>query len=293
MRIVSLLPSATEIVYALDLDDQLVGVTFECNEPPQALQEKKIIVGGLDTSAMAPAEIDTYVRDQFADGADLYTLHQDALADLDPELILTQDLCRVCAVPTVHVREAVERLGCSAEVLTLDPHSLDEVLATITAVANRTGTGDRGQTLVDDLQSRLQAVRETVAGRERRRVLILEWVDPPFGAGHWMPDMVDIAGGEPVACQRRAKSVPTDWETIRASEPEVVIVAPCGFGLNGAVQQSTPVVEQLPDTEIWALDGDGLMVRPGPRLVDGVEVLARILHPVLGPVSERSAICLR
>ncbi len=293
MQIVSLLPSATEIVYALGLDDQLVGVTFECNEPPRALQEKTVIVGGLDTSAMAPVEIDAYVRTQFAAGADLYTLHQDALAGLDPDLILTQDLCRVCAVPTSEVRAAVAQLGCRADVLTLDPYSLAEVLETISTVARRTGIPGRGDALVNALRSRLQDVRDAVASRDRRRVLVLEWVDPPFGAGHWMPDMVDVAGGEPVACQRRAKSVPTDWDIIRASRPEVVVLAPCGFGLDGAAEQSAAVVEQLPDTEVWAIDGDGLLVRPGPRLVEGVEVLAGILHPVLGPVSDTSASRIR
>ncbi|MGO1973745.1 MAG: ABC transporter substrate-binding protein [Propionibacteriaceae bacterium] len=283
MRIVSLLPSATEIVYALGLDDDLVGVTFECNEPPRARTDKRIIVGGRDTSTMEPGAIDAYVREQFAAGADLYTLHEDALADLDPDLILTQDLCRVCAVPTGKVREAVDHLGCAAEVLTLDPYSLTDVLDTITAVAETTGRGSAGATLRRELEERLAVVRERVAGTRRRRVAVVEWVDPPFGAGHWMPEMVEAAGGEPVACSPAAPSTETTWAEVRAADPEVVVVSPCGFGLDGALTQSAAVRAELPDAEVWAIDGDGLMVRPGPRLVEGVEALAGILHPDLFP----------
>lgn len=284
MRIVSLLPSATEIVYALGLDEELVGVTFECNEPARARTEKRIIVGGRDTSAMDPGAIDVYVREQFAAGADLYTLHEDALADLDPDLILTQDLCRVCAVPTDKVTDAVAHLGCSADVLTLDPYSLTDVLDTVTTVAAATGVEPAGAALRSDLDRRLATVRDRVADVPRRRVAVVEWVDPPFGAGHWMPDMVEAAGGEPVACSPAAPSRETSWAAIRATRPEVAIVSPCGFGLDGAVAQSAVVRAELPDAEVWAIDGDGLMVRPGPRLVEGVEALAGILHPDLFPL---------
>ena len=283
MRIVSLLPSATEIVYALELDEELVGVTFECNEPARARQEKRIIVGGRDTSTMDPGAIDRYVREQFAAGADLYTLHRDALADLDPDLILTQDLCRVCAVPTGKVRDAVDHLGCTADVLTLDPYSLTDVLDTITEVGRATGRAAVGESLRQRLAERLATVRRVAEGAPRRRVAVVEWVDPPFGAGHWMPDMVEAAGGTPVACSPAAPSVETTWDALRAAAPEVVVVSPCGFDLTGAVAQSATVAAELPDTEIWAIDGDALMVRPGPRLVEGVEALAGILHPGLLP----------
>lgn len=283
MRIVSLLPSATEIVYALGVDESLVGVTFECNEPPRARTEKRIIVGGRDTSAMEPGAIDAYVREQFEAGADLYTLHEDALADLAPDLILSQDLCRVCAVPTGKVRDAVDHLGCSADVVTLDPYTLTEVLDTIGTVATATGAEAAGEELRRALDARLDAVRRAVADRPRRRVAVVEWVDPPFGAGHWMPDMVRAAGGEPVACSPAAPSVQTSWDDLRAAQPEVVIVSPCGFGLEGALAQSPVVTAELPEAEVWAIDGDGLMVRPGPRLVDGVEALAAILHPDVLP----------
>ncbi|HEY2042449.1 MAG TPA: cobalamin-binding protein [Jatrophihabitans sp.] len=279
MRLVSLLPSATEIVYALGLGDELVGVTFECDEPPNARQDKTVVVGGRDTSAMTPGEIDAYVREQMAARADLYTLHAGALSGLQPELILTQDLCRVCAVPSDQVTDALTYLGCQAEVLALDPYSLEEVLDTIRLVAERAGVPVRAEALVGSLRARLDAIANAVAGRARPRVAVLEWVDPPFTAGHWIPDLVDAAGGEPVAASRGSKSVQTTWSEIRAAEPEVIIVSPCGFHLSGAADQARSIADQFPDVPIWAIDADGIVVRPGPRLVDGVEAIAAILHP--------------
>lgn len=284
MRVVSLLPSATEIVYALGLGDQLVGVTFECDEPPSARREKAVVVGGMDTTGMTPAEIDAAVRRRVAAGEDLYTLHADALAVLDPDVILTQDLCRVCALPAGSVDQALAHLGCRADVVTLDPHSLEEVLATITAVGQRAGVPDRADALVGQLRARLAAVADRVAGRPRPRVAVVEWVDPPFPAGHWVPDQVAAAGGEPVSCLPGQRSVPVGWDFFADADPEVVVVAPCGFGLAGAVEQAALVARALPGRAVWALDGDAVVVRPGPRLVDGVETLAAVLHP--GPHGE-------
>ena len=275
----SLLPSATEIVYALGLGGQLVGVTFECDEPASARRDKAVVVGGRDTSGMNPAAIDAYVRDQLAAGQDLYTLHADALAALAPELILTQDLCRVCALPTGHVEEALDYLGCTAEVVALDPYTLDEVLATIVTVGEHTGSQHRAEQLVAALRQRLAEVADRVAGRYRPAVAVVEWVDPPFTAGHWVPDLVTAAGGRPVAAHPGARSVQTSWDQIAAARPEVIVVAPCGFHLDGAAAQAGLVVRQLPSVPVWAIDADGLVVRPGPRLVDGVEALAAILHP--------------
>jgi iron complex transport system substrate-binding protein len=279
MRIVSMLPSATEIVYALGLGDDLVGVTFECDEPPTARAEKTIVVGGRDTSGMAPAEIDSYVRDQLAAGADLYTLHAGALARLKPELILTQDLCRVCALPSGHVEEALGYLGCQAEVLSLDPHALEDVFATIIEIGQRTGVPDRAASLVSRLRDRLAGVGRAVEGRRAPAVALVEWVDPPFTAGHWIPDLITAAGGRPVACQPGLPSVRTTWDAIAAAEPEVVVVAPCGYHLAGAIEQARIAAAALPGIPVWAIDADGIVVRPGPRLVDGVEAIASILHP--------------
>ena len=285
MRIVSLLPSATEIVYSLGLDDDLVGVTFECDEPPTARQDKAVVVGGRDTSAMTPAEIDAYVRSRMATGADLYTLRAGALSALDPDLILTQDLCRVCAIPSGDVQDALNHLGCRAEVLALDPHTLAEVIDTLLQVGQHTGVDDRARQVVDGLRTRLAAVRRAVAGRPQPRVAVVEWVDPPFTAGHWVPDLVRAAGGKPVAASPGTRSVETTWATISAAHPDVVVVAPCGYHLDGAAMQAESILDRLPAVPVWAIDADGIVVRPGPRLVDGVEALAAALHGFPTPTS--------
>ena len=290
MRLVSLLPSATEIVYALGLGDDLVGVTFECDEPASARADKRVVVGGRDTRGMTPGEIDEYVRARMAAGEDLYTLHADALAELEPELILTQDLCRVCALPSGLVEDALSYLGCRSDVLSLDPHTLEEVLDTILAVGTRTGVSSTAERLVKGLRTRLDGVAGAIAGQERPRVAVLEWIDPPFTAGHWVPDLVRAAGGEPVAARPGARSVQTTWDEFTAAGPEFVLVTPCGFHLDGAVEQARLVADRFAGAKVWAVDADGIVVRPGPRLVDGVEAIAAILHPDAVPAPPAGAI---
>jgi len=285
VRLVSLLPSATEIVYSLGLGEDLVGVTFECDEPPDARSEKAIVVGGRDTRGMTPRESDSYVRAQLAAGADLYTLHAQALADLQPDLILTQDLCRVCALPSGQIEDALGYLGCQADVLSLDPHSLDEVLDSILVVGRRTSVADRATRLVGDLRARLARTAAKVAGRRRPRVAVIEWVDPPFTAGHWIPDLVSAAGGRPVAARAGARSVPTSWAAIATAAPDLIVVAPCGYHLPGAIEQAQSAAQALPGVPVWAIDADGIVVRPGPRLIDGVEAIASILHPDAVPAA--------
>ena len=290
MRLVSLLPSATEIVYALGLGDELAGVTFECDEPPAARAEKTIVVGGLDTKAMTPGDIDRYVRSRLAAGEDLYTLHARALAGLAPDLILTQDLCRVCALPSGQVSDALDYLGCQADVLTLDPHTLDEVLDSIMVVGRRAGVPERAAALVAGLRARLAAVAAGVAGLGRPRVAVIEWVDPPFTAGHWVPDLVSAAGGRAVAARPGVPSVQTSWPAIAAAGPDLVVVAPCGYHLAGAAEQAHLAAAQLPGVPVWAIDADGIVVRPGPRLVNGVEALAAVLHPQAVPAAPPGAV---
>jgi iron complex transport system substrate-binding protein len=283
VRLVSMLPSATEIVYALGLGEQLVGVTFECDEPAAARSEKTVVVGGRDTRGMTAGEIDSYVRAQLAAGRDLYTLHAQALAALEPDLILTQDLCRVCALPSGQIQDALDYLGCQAEVLSLDPHSLADVFDSIQAVGARAGVPDRATQLVSDLRARLALVAASVAGRGLPRVAVVEWVDPPFTAGHWIPDLVSAAGGQPVAARPGEASVPTTWPDIAAADPDYVVVAPCGYHLPGAIDQARSVAPHFPGIPVWAIDADGIVVRPGPRLVDGIEAIASILHPDVVP----------
>jgi iron complex transport system substrate-binding protein len=279
VRIVSLLPSATEILGLLGLSDQVLGVTFECDVPDGIREGRSILVRGLDTHGLTAVEIDTLVRDTAAAGGEMYTLDIDAFRACDPELVITQDLCRVCALPEGEVTAALEHLGCSAEVVSLDPHRLNEVLETIHTVATAAGVAERGTVMVDDLRARLDRVALAVAGLTPKRTFVLEWSDPPFLAGHWIPEQVSAAGGDPVVAVPGGRSVGTTWEAIAQADPDVILVAPCGFGLDEAAAQAIESLRRLPQrAEVWAIDANGYTVRPGPRLVDGVEQMAAILH---------------
>ena len=282
MKIASLLPSATEIVYALGLERHLVGVTFECDYPPQARADTAIVVGGLDMLHLPPAEIDAAVREKLASADNLYELQIDRLRDTQPDLILTQDLCRVCAVPSGQVDAAMATIGCTAHVVTLDPNTLDDVLASIVDVAAAAGVEATGVALVASLCERLAALAAHIGDRPRPKVFVLEWVEPAFLAGHWVPDVIVAAGGEPVLCTPGARSYPTTWEEINAAHPDVVIVAPCGFGAAESAAQAATIVDLVAgDVPVWAVDANAYIVRPSPRLVDGAEIIAAILHPDL------------
>jgi iron complex transport system substrate-binding protein len=274
VRIASLLPAATEIVAALGRADDLVAVTYECDT---GIRERATVV--VDTALPAglePAAIDAVVRDRAARGLPMYELDRAALAALDPDLILTQDLCAVCALPAGTVADALDAIGCRADVLSLDPHSVEEVLDAIVAVGERIGaTGE----LVGVLRARLDAVEAAVGRRPRPRVLVLEWTDPPFLAGHWVPELVRRAGGEPVGGVDAGRSVAAGWDEVAALSADVVLVAPCGYGLGGAVTQAAAVRERLPGAAVVAIDADSYVVRAGPRLVDGIEAIAWALHP--------------
>jgi iron complex transport system substrate-binding protein len=281
VRIVSLIPTTTEIVCDLGLENDLLGVTAECNWPDGVQQGREIVVRSLAGSELTPGEIDEYVRERIDAGLDLYALDDEALRRCDPDLILSQDLCRVCAVASGDVAAATARLNCHAEVLQIDPQTLPGVLDSIATVANAAGVASRGSTIVASLRRRLTDVEDSVRDLPRRRVFVLEWIDPPFGAGHWVPDLVTAAGGDPVLASPGERSVATTWAAIAAAKPDVIVVAPCGFGLSPASDQARLVLDVLPSSaEVWAIDADAVMVRPGPRLVDGVEALASMLHGI-------------
>ncbi len=286
MRIVSLLPSTTEIVFALGAGDDLVGVTFECDHPPAARSRRIVSTSSLP-AGLTPGEIDDEVRRRQAAGEDLYHLDEGALAQLRPDLVLTQDLCAVCAVAVGSVDAALRHLGTSAAVVTLDPMTLTEVLDSVRTVGAALDRLPAAERLVQALTARLAAVADRVAGRPRPRVLVLEWTDPPYTAGHWVPDLVVAAGGEPLLAAPGGRSAATTWDVVRASDPDVVVVAPCGFDLPGSAALAHGLLERglLPaGVPVCVLDADAVVVRPGPRLVDGVEALAAVLHPgVLDP----------
>ncbi len=279
MRIVSLLPSTTEILFALGAGDEVVGVTFECDTPAEA-RSRTIVSTSAMPVGLTPAEIDAYVVDAVARGEDLYHLAADALRSLDPTLVVTQDLCAVCAVDVTTVDAALTHLGCTAEVLTVDPHTLEEVLDSVLLLGKATGHVDTAHDLVDSLRARLDSVRAAVADRPRPRVAVLEWTDPPYAPGHWIPEMVELAGGTNVLGAAGQKSVRITWNDVAAARPDVVVVAPCGFDRAGAQAQADVLGDLLPPGAlVRAVDADGMWARPGPRLVDGVEELAGMLHP--------------
>ncbi len=282
MRVVSLLPSTTEILFGLGAGDDVVGVTFECDYPRQA-RDRTIVSTSAMPAGLTPREIDDYVAAAMRAGEDLYHLHADALTGLDPDLVVTQDLCAVCAVDVSVVDDALDYLGCTAEVLTIDPHTLEEILESVIALGQATGRVEAARSWVASLRSRLDAVADATATARAKgatpRVLVLEWVDPPFAPGHWIPEMVTLAGGVPVLGAAGARSYRTTWEEIEASRPDVVICAPCGFDLDGATEQAATVVPRFPGVPVWAVDANASYARPGPRIVDGIETLAGILHP--------------
>ncbi|MPY96570.1 MAG: ABC transporter substrate-binding protein [Actinophytocola sp.] len=280
MRIVSLLPSATEIVFALGAGDDLVGVTVECDYPPEA-RDRRIVSTSTLPDGLSAAEIDAVVAQRTAAGEDVYRLDQDALADLDADLVLTQDLCAVCSVDVSRVRHALDFLGSSADVVNVDPRTLPEVFESIRAIGTAIGRTSQAERLVRELTERLDAIHDTVAGRRRVPTLVLEWTDPPYAPGHWIPDMVTAAGGDCVLGRAGERSLRTDWDAVATSGAAVVVAAPCGFDLADSAALAADVVDRevlgagLP---VWAVDANAFFVRPGPRLVDGVAVLATILH---------------
>lgn len=281
VRIVSLLPSATEIAFLLGLGDQLVGVTHECDWPPAARSIRRVSWSSLPPLA-EPAEVDRLVSESVTGGASIYELDRDAIRELSPDLVLTQDLCAVCAVPAGHLRAALDVLGCDAEVVSLDPSSLDEVLGCIVTVAKATGTEAHAHELVSELSRRLERVRQAVSGRPRPRTLALEWGDPPYNGGHWVPEMIEVAGGEAVLGSPGVPSTRLSWADIATSSPETVVFMPCGYDLDAACAEAPRVATRAElghATRFAAANASAYFSRPGPRLVDGVEALASLLHP--------------
>ncbi len=292
MRIVSLLPSTTEILFAVGAGDDVVGVTFECDYPTEA-RTRRIVSTSALPEGLGAAEIDRVVSERMRAGEDLYHLDEGALADLDADLVVTQDLCAVCAVDVSVVDDALQHLGCRADVLTIDPHTLDAVLESVVTLGRSTGRPETAERLVGQLRERLAAVEARVTGRPRPRALVLEWTDPPFAPGHWVPEMVTRAGGANVIGTAGEKSFRTTWADALAGAPEVVVVAPCGYHLDGASAQAEALVTAgvLPrGIPVWAVDANASFARPGPRLVDGVEALAAVLHPeAAGPADPTMA----
>lgn len=292
MRIVSLLPSSTEILFGIGAGADVVGVTFECDYPAEA-RDRRIVSTSSMPEGMGPREIDGFVAAALSRGEDLYRLSADALRELNPDVLVTQDLCAVCAVDVSVVEDALKYLGCRADVVTMDPHNLGEVFDSVLVLGSQTNRVEAARELVASMNSRVEAVRWAVAASAHPRVLVLEWTDPPFAPGHWIPEMVEIAGGVPVLGTAGEKSYRVTWEQVEAAEPDVVVCAPCGFDLEGSVSLSERVRDRFPGIPVWAVDANASFARPGPRLIDGIEALAGILNPGLVPARDDLAQELR
>jgi iron complex transport system substrate-binding protein len=298
-RIVSLLPSATEIVYALGLGERLVGVTHECDFPPEARGKARLTASALPTSADS-AQIDRHVRKSVHEGSSLYTLDSELLERLAPDLIVTQELCAVCAVSYEIVARAARRLRGDPRIVSLEPSNLEDVFANVCFVGELTGCAEPAQRLVEALRRRAAGLRRQVAGRSRPRTLVLEWTDPPMSGGHWTPGLVELAGGEPILAHPQANSQALDWNAIAAADPEVVLVAPCGYGLAAALDAADELercavwrnLRAVREGRAWAIDGNAYVNRPGPRLVDSAEIFASALfdEPYGAAISDGQAL---
>lgn len=269
MRIVSLLPSATEIVVDLGLGDALVGRSHECNWPMSVKSVPVVSSSRIDSANLSGAAIDREVREALASGQALYAVDDEVLGSLQPEVILTQDLCRVCAVSGGDLRDV------GARVISLGPHTLAEVAESVRYLGRELGVQEKGEEVARWMIERIDRVKASVAGKRRPRVFLAEWLEPPFACGHWIPEMVAAAGGDEVMGRAGERSFTTTWEAVRAAAPEMVIAAPCGFDEERAARDAASLDLGCP---VVAVDADRYFVRPSPSLAEGVELLARIFH---------------
>ncbi len=298
LRVVSLLPSATEMVHFAGAAETLVGVTHECDHPSGVEKLPKLTRSRIDPT-LSGAEIDAEVNRLVTDDESLYALDADLLESLAPDLVITQGLCDVCAVSTSLVEEAISGLRSKPELLVLNPTSLEDVLEDSIRIGEALGRGEEAGRNVAALRNRLDEIERAVAGLRRPSVGCIEWLDPPFSAGHWVPEMVRLAGGRELFAGPGERSVRLDWETVFEAAPEVLVLMPCGFDATRAAEEARtlpnlPGWSDLPAVKndlVWVVDANSHFSRPAPRLVEGVEILARILHPGAFPgrVGENAA----
>jgi iron complex transport system substrate-binding protein len=290
MRICSFLPSTTEILYRLGLGESVTGVTHECDYPPEAQGKKRVIMSFIDPAKLSSREIDDLVSRNASEGKSTYLIDRDALREADPDLILTQELCQVCAVSGNEVTEAVEALGKNPEIISLEPRTLGEIMDSIIVIGEATGTAERAREVTEKLAQRIERVRSNVGDvKDRPRVFCLEWLDPPYAAGHWVPEMVEIAGGHYGIGKAGEPSFKVSWKEIAEFAPQMLFIMPCGYDIEktmGKIETLTKHDEwfSLPSTgsgEIYVFDANSYFSRPGPRVVDGLEILAKTIHPGL------------
>ena len=299
-RIVSLLPSATEIVCALRLTENLVGITHECDYPPEVVGRPVLTASRISHETMSSAEIDHAVRSNLDGHGSIYDLDEKLLAELKPDLIITQELCEVCAVSYKAVQKAAKMYVADATVVSLEPNTIGDIFENIKTVGELAGVAEKGAEAVESLQNRLDKVRAKTANLENRpRVFMLEWLEPPFAPGHWVPEQVEIAGGFPLMGEAGKKSLTTTYEAIYESQPEIIVLIPCGYYIHDIMRQLEQTRfpsnwRELPavkNDNVWAMDASAYFSRPAPRVVDGAEILAKIFHAeIFGEPNEREAI---
>ena len=289
MRICSLLPSSTEIIFALGLEENLVGVTHECDYPPQA-RDKPVVVKSIleGKGKLSSARIDELVNRNRSEGKSVYLIDSERLSEIKPDLIITQGLCDVCAVSENEVTEVCEVLESSPEILSLNPTTIGEILDSIVLLGEVTRTKEKASQLVDDLRKRIETVEKKLSGeRYRPGVFCLEWLDPPYAAGHWVPEMVKTAGGEPLISRTGEPSFKTSWDEILESSPDYLIIMPCGFDVEktlDGIEELTGGVRQwhtlraVQKGHCYIVDANSYFSRSSPRVVDGIELLAGVIH---------------
>ena len=312
LRIVSLLPSATEIVCALGLEQNLIGITHECDFPKSITGKPQLTASRISHETMSSKEIDHAVRSQLDGHGSIYDLNEKLLQELKPDLIITQELCDVCAVSYKTVQKAAKMYVADAQVVSLEPNTIEDIFENIKTIGDLTGTREKAKEVVQNLQNRINKLQERIRKSETNpkskiqnpkskcpRVFMLEWLEPPFAPGHWTPEQVEIAGGNCILGEAGKKSVTTTYEAIYESNPEILVLVPCGYYTKDVLRQlenmrfpanwsGIPAVE---NNEVWALDASSYFSRPAPRVVDGVEILAKIFHPeIFGEPNKTEAI---
>ena len=286
-RIVTFLPSATELIYSLGADDKLFGVTHECNYPSDAKTKPRVISSVFDPASMSSKQIDDKICQLMTDGKQIYNLNKENLLNAKPDLIISQDICEVCSAHTEHVKIAIDMLEKKPEVYTMDPHDVDEILVCIMDISKMIGKETEGNELVDSLVKRLEFVKSKTF-EDKPKIVAIEWVDPFFTSGHWIPEMIESAGGENLISTEKMPSRKMELEEIKEANPDIIIMMPCGFDVKRTVSEYNNVLTNNPDwnelkavkeKNVYAVDANSYFSKPSLRTITGIEILAKIIHP--------------